>query len=164
MVRGAIRLVGRIPRVGRPMKSVIEAVRMYKREPRVLTISAVMTVGVHSSFAIGCYLIACGLFDFHFSNLSLARHFVVMPLSAAMQVIPLPMGPTESALYYLYPNVRIAGPIVTNGQGLIVAFAYRLITILIAGLGVFYYLGNRREMAEVIHEADQEETSGRSAD
>ena len=34
------------------------------------------------------------------------------------------------------------------------ALVYRLITLLIAALGVFYYLGNRREMAEVIHEAE----------
>ena len=36
------------------------------------------------------------------------------------------------------------------------ALAYRLITLLIAALGVFYYLGNRREMAEVIHEAEEQ--------
>ena len=36
------------------------------------------------------------------------------------------------------------------------ALAYRLITVLIAALGVFYYFGNRREMAEVMHEAEQE--------
>ena len=122
----------------------------------MLTLSAVMTVGVHSLFAVGCYLIACGLFDYHLSNLSLARHFVVMPLSAAMQVIPVPIGPTEFAMNYLYPTVRIAGPIITKGQGLVVALVYRLINLLIAALGVFYYLGNRREMAEVIHEAEVE--------
>jgi hypothetical protein len=34
--------------------------------------------------------------------------------------------------------------------------AYRLITLLIAALGVYYYFGNRRELAEVIHEAAEE--------
>lgn len=156
MVTRAIRTVGRIPFVGQPLESLIHAVRMYKRKPRVLILASLMTVGVHGLFAVGCYLIACGLFNDHMSNLSLARHFVVMPLSAAMQVIPVPIGPTELAMTYLYPSVWIAGPIITKGQGFVVALAYRLITLLIAALGVFYYFANRREMAEVIHEAERE--------
>ena len=95
IVGRAIRAFGRIPRVGPPLESLIVAVRMYNRKPRVLTLSSLMTVGVHSFFAVGCYLIACGLPGNH---LSLAQHFVVMPLSAAMQVIPLPIGPTEVVL------------------------------------------------------------------
>ena len=153
----SIRALGRIPRVGHWLQSLIEAVRMYRNKPGVLLLSSAMSVGVHSLFAIGCYLIACGLFDYRLSNLSLARHFVVMPLSVAMQVIPVPVGPTEFAMTYLYPSVRIAGPVVTKGQGLVVALAYRLITVLIAAMGVFYYLTNRREMAEVIHESAIEE-------
>jgi uncharacterized protein YqgQ len=34
--------------------------------------------------------------------------------------------------------------------------AYRFISILIASLGIFYYFGNRREMAEVMRESEQE--------
>jgi glycosyltransferase 2 family protein len=157
LVRGAIAAVARIPRVGKPLESLINAVRMYNRKPWVLLLSAIMTVGVHGLFAIGCYFIACGLFDEHLANLSLSRHFVVMPLSAAMQVIPVPIGPTEFAMNYLYPSVRIAGPIITKGQGLLVALVYRLFTLMIAALGIFYYFGNRREMAEVMHEAEEEE-------
>jgi hypothetical protein len=122
-----------------------------------LILSAIMTVGVHSLFAIGCYLIACVLFDYHLANLSLSRHFVVMPLSAAMQVIPVPIGPTEFAMNYLYPSVARPGVIITTGQGLLVALVYRLFSVLIAALGVFYYFGNRHEMAEVMHEAEEEE-------
>jgi hypothetical protein len=156
LVRGAIQAVGRIPRVGQPLESLIRAVRMYNRKPRVLILSTIMTVGVHGLFAIGCYLIACGLFDL--TKLSFAKHFVVMPLSAAMQVIPFPIGPTEFAMNYLYPSVWIKGAIITKGQGLLVALVYRLFSLLIAALGIFYYFGNRREMAEVIHEAEEEKT------
>ena len=78
-----------------------------------------------------------------------------MPLSAATQEIPLPLGPFEAVLDCLYTHVPVAGPPIAVGQGLIVALAYRLITLLIAALGVVYYLGNRREMAEVIHEAEE---------
>jgi len=129
-------------------------VRMSPPKPMVLFLSSLMTVPVHCFFAIGVYLIACGLPGNH---LSLAQHFVVMPLSSAMQVIPIPMGPTEFALDFLYQNVSaITGPVILKGQGLVVVLAYRLITLLIAAMGVFYYFGNRREMAEVIHEAETE--------
>jgi len=45
---------------------------------------------------------------------------------------------------------------IAAGQGLVVALAYRLITVLIAALGIPYYFRYRREMSEVIHEAEQE--------
>jgi hypothetical protein len=48
---------------------------------------------------------------------------------------------------------------IAAGQGLVVALAYRIITLLIAGLGTFYYFRNRREMGEVMHEAEQEEAA-----
>jgi glycosyltransferase 2 family protein len=130
------------------------AVRMYRSKPGVLFLSCVMSVAVHCSFAVGCYLIACGLPGNH---LSLADHFVVMPLSAATQVIPLPLGPFEAVLDCLYSHVPVAGEPIMKGQGLLVALVYRLITLLIAALGAFYYLGNRGEVAQVMHEAEREE-------
>jgi uncharacterized protein (TIRG00374 family) len=160
LVGGAIRIMARIPRVGRPLESLLLAVRMYRGKPKVLVISSLLTIGVHLSFASGCYCIACGLPGNH---LSLPQHFVVMPLSAAMQVIPIPIGPTEAALKYLYEHVPVAGPAIIEGQGLVVSLAYRLITLLIAALGIFYYFGNRREMAEVMHEAEAEQEAEQKA-
>jgi glycosyltransferase 2 family protein len=148
------RMIGRIPRIGPPLESLINAVRMYNRKPVVLLLSSLMTVAVHLSFAVGCYLIACGLPGNH---LSLADHLVVMPLGSALGVIPITIGPLEFAVDFFYANVPVAGPPIAAGQGLVVALVYRLITLLIAALGTFYYFRNRREMTEVMHEAEQEE-------
>jgi uncharacterized membrane protein YbhN (UPF0104 family) len=87
------------------------------------------------------------------NTLSLGMYFVVMPLSSAAGVLPLPMGPLEFTLDTLYTLVPAAAAI-AEGQGFVVALAYRIITVLIAGLGLPYYFGNRREMAEVIHEVE----------
>ena len=73
-----------------------------------------------------------------------------------MQMIPVPLVPFQLVLDFLYTHVPVAGPPIIVGQGLVVALVYRLITLLIAALGAFDYLGNRREMAEVIHEAEKE--------
>ena len=154
----AIRLIGRIPRIGRAIESLLTAIQMYSRKSKVLVIASLLTVCVHLSFAVGCYCIVCGLFENH---LGLREHFVMMPLSAAMQVIPLPAGPSEAALDFLYRNVSLAvGSPVPNGQGLVVMLAYRLISVLIASLGLCYYFRNRSEMAEVMHETEQEEAAG----
>lgn len=150
----AVRMIGRIPRVGHHLESLIDAVRMYNRKPVVLIVSSLMTVAVHLSFAVGCYLIACGLPGNH---LSLANHLVVMPIGSAMGVIPLAAGPLEWAVDFFYAHVPVAGAPIPGGQGLAVALTYRIITVLIAALGTFYYFRNRREMTEVIHEAEQEE-------
>jgi glycosyltransferase 2 family protein len=146
-------VIHRIPRIGPPLESLINAVRMYNSKPGTLAGASLMTVGVHCFFAVGCFLIACGLPGNH---LSLADHMVIMPLSSATGVIPLAMGPLEVALTFFYANVPVAGTPIAAGQGLVVALIYRLITLLIAALGIFYYFGNRREMAEVIHEAEEE--------
>jgi uncharacterized protein (TIRG00374 family) len=153
-VSRAIQACGRIPRVGRPLQSLLNAVRMYRRKPAALFFTSLMSVGVHCTFAVGLYLIACGLPGNH---LSLADHFVVIPLSNVAGVLPLPAGPFEAVLDHLYSVVPTGGPAITPGQGLVVALAYRIVTLLIAAFGLPYYLGNRREMAEVMHEAEETE-------
>ena len=127
-----IQTLGRIPHVGHPLASLIDAVRMYRRKPLVLTLSSVATIGVHSLFAIGCWLIACGLPGNH---LSLPDHFVVMPLGSAMGVVPLAMGPMEAVVDVLYAHVPVIGPPIAAGQGLVVVLAYRLITRLDRRIG-----------------------------
>ncbi|MCX7425709.1 MAG: lysylphosphatidylglycerol synthase transmembrane domain-containing protein [Planctomycetia bacterium] len=147
------RSLERIPRVGPVLDSLIDAMRMYRRSPLVLVVAAVMSVGVHSLFATGVYCIARGLpGNVH----SLAHHFVIMPLSASTGTLPLPFGPFEAVLEYLYTHVPLAVGTVAKGQGLVVALGYRLITVLIAMIGACYYIAARREVAQVIHDAERQ--------
>jgi glycosyltransferase 2 family protein len=147
------RAIGRIPRIGPPIESLINAVRMYSSQPVVVIVSSIMSIGVHCVFATACYLIARGLpgdvFPF-------GIYFVIMPLSAAAGVLPLNFGPLEFAMDFLYLNASV-GIKILPGQGLLVAFMYRIITYSMAILGIPYYFSNRREMAEVIHEVEEEE-------
>jgi uncharacterized membrane protein YbhN (UPF0104 family) len=149
--KGARALV-RLPRVGPAIESLFEAVRMYRRKPHVLLAASVMSVGVHSLFAVGVFLIALGLPG---GDLSMGTHFVVMPLSASAGILPLPMGPFEFVLEFLYTHIP-GEVVIPAGQGLVVALAYRLITILIAAVGFCVYSGSRREVAQVMHEAEQQ--------
>jgi len=152
LVRGAERL----PKVGRHVKSLSDAMRMYRRRPDVLLLAAVLSVGVHGFFAVGIYFVARGLpGNYH----SLGSHFVISPLSAATGAIPLPLGPYEYVLDSLYALMPIAGTPIPKGRGLVVALGYRLITILIAAVGACYYVGARREVAEVFKDSDPDESA-----
>lgn len=151
-----VRAMEQLPRVGRTIEHLTDATRMYRSRPGVLTVAAIMSMGVHSLFAIGIYFIARGLpGNFH----SLGAHFVISPLSAATGVLPLPFGPFEFVLDFLYVQVPIVGATIPKGQGLVVALGYRIITLLIAVIGVCYYLGSRQEVARSIREAGDDDST-----
>jgi glycosyltransferase 2 family protein len=152
------RSLGRIPRVGKALDSLIEAMRMYRRKPMVLFVAAVLSIGVHGLFAMGVYCIARGLpGNFH----SLGAHFVIMPLSSATGVLPWAIGPFEIVLDSLYANVPLAGPPIAPHQGFVVALGYRVITVLIAMVGAVYCFISRKEVAEAMHEVEETSTIGR---
>lgn len=149
------RWLARIPYTGRILQRLLEAVRLYRQSYGVLLASALMTVPVHCLFALGVYLIAAGLYD---PVLPLEVHLVVVPLSAATAVLPVNVGPFEFVLDQLYVAIPLAdGGSMVGGQGLVVALGYRLITVLIAGVGMIYYFGGRREVAEAMHAAEEDE-------
>ena len=149
----AISYLERLRYVGRPLGHLVDALRLYRRNVPVLAASCLMTVGVHGLFALGIYFITLGIYQGHVQDLTLPAEFIVSPLSAAAGVIPLALGPMEVVLDFLYAN--IFG--LDKRQGFVVALGYRLVTLLIAMVGVCYYLGARREVAEVMHEAEEEQ-------
>ncbi len=142
----------RLPRVGGFVRKLVDASRMYHQRPGVLVAAGVMSVGVHGLFAGGIYLAARGL---PAVAPPLSEHFVVVPLSTVASMIPLPAGPQEGAIQFLYAQLADAGT-----KGLVVGLTYRMITILIALVGVCFYLGSRGEVSEAIHEVDEEEDAG----
>ncbi|NLX95741.1 MAG: flippase-like domain-containing protein [Rhodopirellula sp.] len=144
-----VRLVGKIHYAGPPMEKVIVAIRMYRHRLPVLLAAVVMSLAVHSFFATGIHLIAHGIPG---AALSLQQHFVVAPLGAVTSVIPLPAGPQEGALKFLYGALASA-PL----KGLIVSLVYRIITVLIAAVGIAYYLASRREVDEVLHDVEEQD-------
>ncbi len=147
--------LGGLPHVGPTIGSLLDAVRLYRSKPRVILLAATMSICVHSLFAIGAYLIARGLPGF---VPTIGTFFVIMPLSAVTGILPLPMGPFELVFEFLYTRLPLpAGCVISKGQGLIIALAYRVITVLIAAVGFLYYLGARREVAELMQEAKQEQ-------
>ncbi len=143
-----VRGLARLPRIGGLVEKLVDASRMYHQRPGVLLASGMMSAGVHGLFALGIYMVTLGLPG---TRLPLSEHFVVVPLSTVASMIPLPAGPQEGAIQFLFAQLAGAGT-----KGLVVGLSYRIITILIALVGVCYYLGARREVAQVIHQVEEE--------
>jgi uncharacterized membrane protein YbhN (UPF0104 family) len=142
-----------LPRVGPLLGSLIEAVRMYRRQPRTLALSGLLSLLVHTSFVFGIYALAMGLPGEH---PTLRQHFAIVPISMATGVLPLPMaglGAFEYVMEFYYQNVTSVPTAV--GFGLMVAFGYRAITVAIAVVCVFFWVASRREVAQVLHEAEK---------
>ena len=138
--------------------------RIYRGKPGVLVGALVMSLAVHTIATIGFFLIARGLPG---NSPNLADHFIIVPLSMVAGALPLPLnglGAFEGVVDFFYRSVP-QGIVVLKGQGLIVSIGYRAITILIAMVGVGFYLGQRREGAMTPQAAeaspsDENETEG----
>jgi uncharacterized membrane protein YbhN (UPF0104 family) len=146
-------MVAGIPRIGPTLFSVVQAIRMYRKRPEVLLLTGLMSIGIHCLTTLGIYLIARGLPG---NAPPLGQQFIAVPLAIVAGALPLPLnglGAFEGVIEFLYVN--LPGSEVARGQGLLVALAYRVITVLLAIVSAGVYLASRREMDVVIHEAEE---------
>jgi uncharacterized protein (TIRG00374 family) len=153
--------LGRLRRIGPVIERLVEAMQMYRRNGPVLIWGSVASIVLQLVFTASMWLAARGLgFDVSFRVL-----LAVYPVAGIASTIPLPAGPFESGIVFLYPaavGVQMGTPewLAVEQQALIVALTYRLVTMLITPIGLGYYLAGRREVAEVIHEVEEEEGKG----
>jgi hypothetical protein len=138
--------VGRVPRIGPPLERLLVTFRMYHRCLPMLVLTTLMSVAAQVINASGIYLLACGLYD---RVVPFATQLVIVPLAVSSSVIPLPLGPFEVVLEFLYSRAGMP-----FHQGLIVALAYRIATLLIVAIGMVYYLGSRDQVAASLSDAE----------
>lgn len=144
--------VERIPRIGKIIRPMFLAVEAYRRNWKAVFLSILLGIGAQ-------FLLACTIRTTALAILtdppSLVDHLIIVPLAMLTAILPLPgqgLGAFEWVLEMLYR--KISGT--TTGQGLLVAFGYRLITIATALVSAIVYVGNRKEVAEVMREAEAE--------
>ncbi|HET6883951.1 MAG TPA: lysylphosphatidylglycerol synthase transmembrane domain-containing protein [Pirellulales bacterium] len=148
-------MLDRVPKVGPIFAKLLGGIRIYRRRWGVLLATALLSVGVHALSTLSVYLVARGLPG---TCPSLADHFVMIPLAFVTGVLPLPgngLGAFEAVVMMLYERVPV-GLQMAEGHGFVVSICYRAVTILIALIGVCYYLASRREVATVLAAAERE--------
>ncbi|MAG93367.1 MAG: hypothetical protein CMJ48_06415 [Planctomycetaceae bacterium] len=143
------------PIIGPIIGKLIDAVRIYRSRLDVIALAGVMSLVVHSTLAVAFYFIARGLPG---AAPELAAHFVIVPLGMLTGALPLPgagLGALETAVDYLYVHLPLVAVNVPRGFGLVVCLVYRLITIGIAAIGAWFYIGVKREVIHEIEDAEK---------
>lgn len=133
-----------LPKVGGVLYRLTEAVRCYRRSRGILLSMVLLGVIIHGLSAIAFFFLACGL-----SPLapSFQEHLIIVPLASvagALPFTPAGLGTFELAMQVLYERV----PESPGLPGILVALAYRLVTISSAMIGAVIYWANQREVAE----------------
>ncbi len=149
------RLCG-IPKIGSTIRKLVNAALAYRRNRDVLWMSILLTIGIHILHTLTFYFCSVALPD---EAPALASQLAVVPIGVLSSAIPLPMGALgafEMFMEFFYAQISPVDP-APVGQGLLITLTFRVITILVAMIGVVYYLRRRREVDEAYHQAELEE-------
>jgi glycosyltransferase 2 family protein len=142
----------RVPKLGELLAQLAGAVLVYRRMPRMLALVLAISVTSHVLLVFSLYLIAISVLN---HAPSLGEHFIIVPLSMVAGALPLTpggLGTFELAMDQLYRTV----PEVLTDKGVLVALGYRLMTILIAVIGGVYYMASRRQVDQLLDEAEHQ--------
>ena len=161
------RRLGRLPRIGSICERLIAAVRRYRRAVWVLASALGATIVAQAMFAVAFYFVSAGSLEVH---PSLGSHMVIVPLATLVGILPLPMsglGAVEVAIDFMYHKVPraiegAAALLPAKGVGALVSLANRIVSLAVAMIGVGVYFASRREVAEVMHEVEEEQEQGHS--
>jgi uncharacterized protein (TIRG00374 family) len=141
------------PRVGRIFQQLLDAVRMYRTRLGMVGLALLMSMFIHLLTVVGYFVLGLAIPG---ESPTLSEHFVIIPLAMVAGAIPITpngLGTMEAAIEVLFP--RMSANHVAGSRGLLVSLVFRLITIVIALVGVVIYALTRREVSAVMHEAEE---------
>jgi uncharacterized membrane protein YbhN (UPF0104 family) len=162
---GLSQAAARVPKAGTIGVRLLKAVQMYRSRFGVVLAAIVLTLVAQTLFAVAFHWVSAGLLENH---PSLAAHMVMVPIAMITGILPLPMnglGAFETAIEFLYQKATVAisgasAVVPAKGVGVLVSLGNRIVSMAVALVGVVLYLLNRREVAEVMHEAEAETKAG----
>lgn len=149
--------VARIPLVGGVIRKIMDALHIYRGRADRLLIALVLSLAVHSLYAAMAYFLGGTLLDEvgqPTPRPALADHFTFVPI--AMSAGALPIGAFEATLDLLYGVFLPTGSTSAAGKGLLIAILYRVVQILVAGIGMIYFVSTRGKTVMLIKSANEE--------
>ena len=144
-----------LPRVGPVFGKLIATVRLYRRRWDVMLGTLAMSVATHLVFVLCIWAVARGLPG---PRAEYQSQLVIVPFGLLASTVPLPgggLGTFEAAMEFLFRTVPNTPPF-EPGQGTLVAFGYRAITLVIALIGFFYWVSSRKEFQRLREQAEAE--------
>ena len=145
------------PLVGSFIHKLMGAMHVYRGRIDVLVGALVMSMGLHALYAVMFYFVGGALLD-QAGQMTprpeLAMHFAFVPIGMATGTLPI--GAQEAALTVLYPAfLPPAEASLAANKGFLLTLVYRCFQVLIATLGVAFYVASRRELAHVTEEEEE---------
>ncbi len=135
---------GRQPIVGGPFAETVLAMSGYRSRWRVVALAVVMSIIGHVGFVLTLRLAMSAFAD----TLPPGRvHFMLAPLGLMMGAVPLTpggLGLAEGAMERLFEFAGHSGALT-----IVMMVAYRGMQVVIAAIGMTYYLVSRRETVKV---------------
>lgn len=143
----------RWPFVGSILSRVRAALELYRRRRARLVAIGVISVLAHILIAFSIHFTDRAI---HPETPTLAEHLIISPLATVATAAPVPggLGTYEFAMDYFYQRLPVET--MEKGQGLSVAVIYRVMTILIASVGLAYYLLNRAVITDAVSAMETE--------
>lgn len=144
------RTLFRLPVVGPTFQRLHLAAVTYQSRQKTIFAAIVLSLGVHVLNSAAIFLIASGMPG---SHPDFPSHLVIVPMSMVAGALPLPggLGSFEFSLNFLYEG--IAANDAESENGLIVAFGFRMVTLIMAAIGVVFYFAGRTEIRSLIEKA-----------
>jgi uncharacterized membrane protein YbhN (UPF0104 family) len=139
-----------VPVVGPTLERLIQAAAAYRNSRRYLFAGILIACTTHVLFALAYWCIARGLPT---TAPPLTKMFMITPMTLAAGAIPLTpsgLGIAEGAAGKLFAAAGYR-----QGDGVLVAMTYRVMTYVMVAVGAVYYLRARRSIAETMHEAEE---------
>lgn len=144
--------LARLPIVGHMITELVEGVRLYQTQPRVLFVALGISVIGHFGTISSFYFSAKAISGESFVP-AYAQHLFFIPAAELAGIVPLTpggVGLLEEAVNALY---KLNGA--ADGTGILTCLAYRAVTLAIALIGAAYYLTSRREIDQAMHAEQQ---------
>jgi uncharacterized protein (TIRG00374 family) len=141
------------PLVGSSVAKVLQIVQLYRRRPGVLVTGILLSVTSTLLFALSIYSLAV----FYGGNHPrLADHCIIAPISLVANAVPLPggLGGMETMLDFLYRAFSL--PTGEKPKGVVIAFAFRIIFLLIAAIGAVAWFRLGQQARATLQAGEQE--------
>jgi uncharacterized protein (TIRG00374 family) len=143
-------LLEHTPLVGLALHKMVGAMRAYRRRFDVLLAGIGISLVIHMLYVSAVVLMTMGI-GIPPEHRPQPQHiFVIVP--PTMIAGALPIGFYEISITLLFQ--AIAPPGAPEKMGLLIGLGYRIIQVLIASIGVAYWLTSRSEVREIVHEAE----------
>ena len=142
-----LRLLQKLPKVGGIVTDVSTAIAMYQARRRIVALTMVLSVFGHFGIISSFYFCARAIAP-DADVPSYATHLLLIPLAEIVGVIVPSPGGVGALEWAVKKSYEFAHAI--PAVGLLATGAYRMTTIVIAGIGGIYYAAARRQIQSLM--------------